>query len=87
MTTNQRTMPGVDRDVPLPKPKRRGAPFGNQNRLKYPWHLLNQPRDSFFAPNVTADGMRGTAGYQRKRRGWRFAVRDEGNGCRVWRTA
>lgn len=61
----------------VPMPPRRNARNG------YPWADL-KIGDSFF---VTDRGLRGSFYSVAARHGYRIAVRNDGDGIRVWRTA
>jgi hypothetical protein len=64
----------VDKDI--------RAPAGG---YKYPWDEM-EVGDSFFAP-VTVKMLSAASWHITKTRGWKFSVRREGEGARIWRIA
>lgn len=41
--------------------------------------------DSFFAADKNANQLQNAASHWRKRMGWKFKTRTEGEGARIWR--
>lgn len=65
----------IDKNIPLPE----------QRYSKYPFHNM-AVGDSFFV-NINAGCLLTTAKYfiKKHKTSWKFAVRKENNGTRIWR--
>jgi hypothetical protein len=67
----------IEDDVPLPPPRGSAWPF-----------VEMKPGQSVFLPGIKAEKARsGVTTACRKVKSAKFAVRREGDGCRVWRLA
>lgn len=69
----------VEKGHPIPRPTTRVYPFGDM-----------EPGDSFFVPpgenaERTKNNVRCAAKAFGRRKGWKFTVRKDGEGVRVWR--
>jgi len=65
----------VEKGIPIPVAR---------NVAKYPYEGM-EIGDSFFVPNMSRVRMNGSVQHQQYRRGWKFSMRTESNGVRVWR--
>ena len=67
----------IEDDIPIP--------VHGRSVSKYPFEQMKIGQ-SFFAPGATVARMQGAAqGFRNKHKDYRFAVRAEGKGARVWR--
>lgn len=69
-------MLAIEKNVPLPTPSGRTP--------KYPWRMM-EVGDSFFVRNTTVKNFSGNTWSAWKKTGFKYAVRAEGDGVRVWR--
>ncbi|HDZ62778.1 MAG TPA: hypothetical protein ENH40_06510 [Nitrospirae bacterium] len=75
----------IDKKVPVPHNPGNEGNKGNKGSGKYPWYEM-EAGDSFFVAYVKLASMRSMASRKGKEMKVKFAVREERNGVRVWRT-
>lgn len=74
----------IENKVPVPVVSVKGS---RVSYAKYPFANMNVG-DSFYADGKTVNQLVGASRYfARNNEGFKFTVRKEGNGCRVWRWA
>ena len=69
----------IDKNVEIPEITRCGG-----RPAKYPWHAM-EVGDSFFVPDKKSCQFGGLIQYAKKKTGYKYSVRKEGDGIRVWR--